>query len=56
MNVKPIGYSVYPNVIFTMESGNSEKYFDIKRQENVGNSGKFSLHLKSMIWTQYVYY
>ena len=40
MNVKPIGYSVYPNIMFTVEGGNTEKYFDIVTQENSGNRGK----------------
>ena len=40
MNVKPIGYSVYPNIMFTVEGGNTEKYFDIVTHENSGNRGK----------------
>ena len=40
MNVKPIGYSVYPNIMFTMEGGNTEKYFDIVTHESSGNRGK----------------
>ena len=40
MNVKPIGYSVYPNIMFTVEGGNTEKYFDIVTHESSGNRGK----------------
>ena len=43
MNVRPIGYSVYPNVMFTIEDGNSEKYFDIKTQGSTSKSGKVIL-------------
>lgn len=37
--MKPIGYSVYPNVVFTIEEGNSERHFDIQTQESTGNTG-----------------
>ena len=40
MKVKPIGYSVYPNIMFAVEGGNTEKYFDIVTHESSGNRGR----------------
>lgn len=53
LNVKPIGYSVYPHVMFTMEDGNKEKFFDIQTNKETGNSG--SLRLLKPIFGPQVY-
>ena len=47
MSVKPIGYSIYPNIMFTIEDGNSDKYFDIVSQENSDQKGKSSCDCKT---------
>ena len=62
MNVKPIGYSVYPNIMFTVEGGNTEEYFDIVTQKNSGNRGKilsidcYNFYYSTvMLWSAIVY-